>query len=238
MADVADSTDDRVSYRAGHEPDLPMMRDGVADYNGRFANPPFLFGSGGVELLAKEMTYELQAQYQEAYDGYVGKLTRFVTKGVDFGYARTVGYHQVELHLQGIGPIEVDPDHPETALVVAPFGRKGENFSVRDFDRGATQFHFGIQPVEVWRSTRTPTTTTASTTRSRQPRWACCTCSVSATRRPYSRTPPTRRGTASWSSRRSAAASATSRCCGPTTGCCRWPTPRSATIRPPTSTVR
>ena len=149
MADVADMEDDRVIYRGGHEPDLPMMHDGVADYNGRFANPPFLFGSGGVELLAKEMTAELQAKYLDAYNGRVGNLTPLTAKGVYFGYARTVGYQQVELHLQGVGPIEVDENHPETALVVAPFGRKGENFSVRDFDRGATQFHFGIQPVEV-----------------------------------------------------------------------------------------
>jgi CxxC motif-containing protein (DUF1111 family) len=32
---------------------------------------------------------------------------------------------------------------------VRPFGRKGDNFSMRDFDRGAMQFHFGLQPVEV-----------------------------------------------------------------------------------------
>ena len=38
---------------------------------------------------------------------------------------------------------------PAEVLVVRPFGRKGENFSMRDFDRGAMQFHFGIQPTEV-----------------------------------------------------------------------------------------
>ncbi|MGD2114859.1 MAG: di-heme oxidoredictase family protein, partial [Acidobacteriota bacterium] len=35
-------------------------------------------------------------------------------------------------------------------LVVKPFGRKGENFTMRDFDRGAMQFHFGIQPQELF----------------------------------------------------------------------------------------
>jgi hypothetical protein len=34
--------------------------NGFAGFNGRFINPPFLFGAGGVELLGKEMTEELQ----------------------------------------------------------------------------------------------------------------------------------------------------------------------------------
>lgn len=149
MMDVADSSDDRVGYVAGHTPDLPLVPDGVADYNGRFANPPFLFGSGGVELLAKEMTADLQAILAQALVATPGTVLQLTTKGVDFGYVTNVGFQEVELDLEGIGPIEVDEDNPAANLVVAPFGRKGENFSVRDFDRGAMQFHFGIQPVEV-----------------------------------------------------------------------------------------
>ena len=34
-------------------------------------------------------------------------------------------------------------------LVVRPFGRKGQFSTVRQFDLGALQFHFGMQPVEV-----------------------------------------------------------------------------------------
>ncbi len=51
LIDVADSFDDRVVFQSGHDPSLPLAFDGVADFNGRFANPPFLFGGGGVELL-------------------------------------------------------------------------------------------------------------------------------------------------------------------------------------------
>jgi len=40
--------------------------DGAATYNGRLANPPFLFGVGGVELLSLEMTVDLQALKQQA----------------------------------------------------------------------------------------------------------------------------------------------------------------------------
>lgn len=150
LIDVADSADDRVNYSAGHVPDLPLVPDGVADFNGRFANPPFLFGSGGVELLAKEMTAELQELLHVALNAPVGTVIKLETKGVFFGYVKTVGYQDVELKLDGVGPVEVDPDDPAAALVVKPFGRKGENFSVRDFDRGAMQFHFGVQPVEVF----------------------------------------------------------------------------------------
>jgi hypothetical protein len=149
MIDVADSFDDRTGYIAGHTPDLPLLPDGVADYNGRFANPPFLFGSGGVELLAKEMTADLQAILAQALVATPGTVLQLTSKGVDFGSVTNVGFQDVELDLQGIGPIVVDNGNPAANLVVTPFGRKGENFSVRDFDRGAMQFHFGVQPVEV-----------------------------------------------------------------------------------------
>jgi hypothetical protein len=46
--------------------------------------------------------------------------------------------------------VEIDNQGIDEDLVVRPFGRKGENFSMRDFDRGAMQFHFGIQPNEVF----------------------------------------------------------------------------------------
>jgi len=149
LIDVADSQDDRVTYVAGHVPDLPLNPDGVADFNGRFANPPFLFGGGGVEMLAKEMTAELQGLLQDALAATPGTVTPLVTKGVDFGYITTIALGEVEFSLEGVGPIEIDEDNPENNLIVTPFGRKGENFTMRDFDRGAMQFHFGMQPVEV-----------------------------------------------------------------------------------------
>jgi len=140
MIDVADSFDNRTQYATGHVPDLTLSIDGVADYNGRFANPPFLFGGGGVELLAKEMTYELQQLLAAAEAAPAGAVVSLDTHGVNFGYIVSQGGGSVEIHNQGINE----------DLVVRPFGRKGENFSMRDFDRGAMQFHFGIQPEEVF----------------------------------------------------------------------------------------
>jgi hypothetical protein len=39
---------------------------GLVSFDGRFINPPFLFGSGGIELLGKEMTVDLQALKAQA----------------------------------------------------------------------------------------------------------------------------------------------------------------------------
>ena len=147
LIDVGDSSDNRMQFEPGHDPDLLMASDGIADFNGRLANPPFLFGGGGVELLAKEMTYELQNLLRAARAAAAGSVTQLDTHGVHFGSIESLGGGEVELSLEGIG--RLDDLTPEQRLVVRPFGRKGENFSMRDFDRGAMPFHFGVQPVEV-----------------------------------------------------------------------------------------
>lgn len=150
LIDVADSGDDRVTFAPGHEPDLPLEADGIADFNGRFANPPFLFGGGGVELLAKEMTADLQKLLEFAQDSPAGTVVSLDTHDVHFGSLVSLGSGDVDLSgIEGVGPKDTDGVAPEEVLVVRPFGRKGDNFSMRDFDRGAMPFHFGIQPVEV-----------------------------------------------------------------------------------------
>jgi len=113
--------------------------DTIAGFNGRFANPPFVFGSGGVELLGLEMTEDLQQLRAEALvrPGVVIPLT---THGVDFGTVVADAHGHLDLS----GVVGVDAD-----LVVKPFGRKGEFATVRDFDTEAMQFHFGMQPTEV-----------------------------------------------------------------------------------------
>jgi len=121
------------------EPDIDDSdNNGFAACRGRFINPPFSFGSGGVELLALEMTADLQAFKHQA-ETNPGVPVDLVTKGVDFGsIIFTAGSLDTSL-VEGV-------DHD---LVVRPFGRKGCCATVRDFDTGALQFHHGIQPVEV-----------------------------------------------------------------------------------------
>lgn len=150
VVDIGDSGDDRASFQSGFEPELPMQPDGVADFNGRFANPPFLYGGGGVELLAKEMTADLQQLLAAARTKPAGEVIPLDTHGVNFGRLVSLGNGEVDLsQVEGVGFENRAHLDAEEMLVVRPFGRKGENFSMRDFDRGAMQFHFGIQPVEV-----------------------------------------------------------------------------------------
>ena len=109
------------------------------DTNGRFINPPFLFGSGAVELLAKEMTIRLQELKEQALADPGAEIV-LTAKGVSFG--TIIADRAGHLDTSNVKGINQD-------LVVRPFGRKGEFATVRAFDRGAMQFHFGMQPVEV-----------------------------------------------------------------------------------------
>jgi len=113
--------------------------NGVAEVNGRVINPPINFGGGGISLLGKEMTKELQRLKAIAIAN-PGTPVRLVAKGVDFGslLCATGGVCDTS----GVEGIDAD-------LVVRPFGRKGEFETTRAFDLGATQFHLGMQPVEV-----------------------------------------------------------------------------------------
>ena len=111
--------------------------NGYAFYNGRFINPPFVLGSGGGELVAKEMTTRLQARKQFAQQN-PGTSVPLIAKGVNFG---VISFSNGSFDTSGV--IGVDPD-----LVVRPFGRKGEFATVRAFDVGALAFHLGMQPVE------------------------------------------------------------------------------------------
>jgi hypothetical protein len=113
---------------------------GEASFNGRYINPPFLFGSGGVELLAKEMTTELNVIKRLSRIN-AGQVLPLISKGVDFGTIRYDPNFQFFDLSQIVG---VSND-----LVVRPFGRKGDNATARQFDTGALQFHLGLQPVEV-----------------------------------------------------------------------------------------
>jgi hypothetical protein len=113
--------------------------NGFAAFQGRMINPPFIFGSGGVELVGKEMTRELQALKAKAI-AQPGVVVALVAKGVDYG--EIVCAADGSCDSSGIDGIDED-------LVVRPFGRKGCCATTRDFDIGAMQFHHGIQPVEV-----------------------------------------------------------------------------------------
>lgn len=116
---------------------------GHAAFNGRFINPPFNYGGGLIELLAKEMTQDLQAIKAQAQALAEGSELELLSKGVSFGFIRSEGAGETSLSIAADG-YALDED-----LVVRPFGRKGDNATLREFDLNAMQFHFGMQPVEL-----------------------------------------------------------------------------------------
>lgn len=120
------------------DPDIDDSDDnGFASTVGRVINPPFSFGSGGVELVGKEMTQTLQ---DLADDLDNSDSVPLVAKGVAFGTLSRDA--QGNLDVSAVEGIDDD-------LVVRPFGRTGCCATVRTFDLGALQFHHGIQPSEV-----------------------------------------------------------------------------------------
>lgn len=111
---------------------------GFAAFNGRLINPPDLFGVGGVQLAGQEMTVALQQQKAFA-KAHPGQVVPLVAKGVSFG---TISYQNGQFDTSNVQGVDTD-------LVIRPFGRKGDNQTIRDFDQGATQFHLGMQPSEL-----------------------------------------------------------------------------------------
>jgi hypothetical protein len=130
---------------------LPLV-DSIGDVFSNERNTRSLFGLGGVEIAAREMTAELLAVRQAALDAarQAGrKVTRpLLSKGVSFGAITATPQGDIDdAALEGISP----------DLVVKPFGSKGTVTSIREFTIVALNQHHGIQPVEFFGEARTGT---------------------------------------------------------------------------------
>jgi len=102
-----------------------------------------IFGDGLVELLAREMTADLQRQRADAIA--LAAKTRqpqriaLESKGVKYGWLTVAPDGLVDMHeLDGI-----DMD-----LVIRPFSQKGVMTSLRQFTVNALNQHHGMEPVE------------------------------------------------------------------------------------------
>lgn len=102
-----------------------------------------LFGSGAIELLGREMTQDMWALRAAASAQARAKgqpvTVELVTKGVRFG--RIVAQPDGSFDTSGVEGVNTD-------LVVRPFGRKGQNKSLRHFSNQAFNRHLGMQPEE------------------------------------------------------------------------------------------
>ena len=106
---------------------------------------PHLHGSGLVELLAREMSAQLQViranAVEQARTSKQSVTAKLVAKGIDFG----------ELIIGADGFIDISKiqgvDHD---LIVRPFSQKGVFTSLRQFTINAMNAHHGIQSNERW----------------------------------------------------------------------------------------
>ena len=135
--DFRSDLDDRLQYEQEDEDPLTLQNVG----NER--NTVGMFGSGFVELLAREMSRELLAQEEatiaEAKQSGWPVRREISAKGVDFG--------AITAHPNGFvytSEVEgVDGD-----LIVRPFSQKGVFRSLREFNNDAMLHHHGIENYE------------------------------------------------------------------------------------------
>jgi di-heme oxidoreductase (putative peroxidase) len=102
-----------------------------------------IFGAGAIEMIAREMTSELQDQRDSARmrtaATHSNERVRLEAKGVVFGYITV--YPDGSYSTDEVRGIDSD-------LIVKPFGVKGVAVSLREFTIFALNQHHGIQPEE------------------------------------------------------------------------------------------
>jgi CxxC motif-containing protein (DUF1111 family) len=102
-----------------------------------------MFGAGFIELLAREMTVDLQAIRADALDQALlagaPVMLPLVTKGVSFG--ALTAHPDGSLDTAAVAGVDAN-------LVVKPFHQKGVVASLREFTNNAMNHHHGIQTAE------------------------------------------------------------------------------------------
>jgi hypothetical protein len=107
-----------------------------------------MFGAGYIEMLAREMTAELQAIRDAIPPGSAAPLS---AKGVAFGVlARDRDGRWDTTGVEGIPVASLLPPGPNAppSLVIRPFHQAGRVVSLREFSNNAFNHHHGIQSTE------------------------------------------------------------------------------------------
>ncbi|MFN0104824.1 MAG: di-heme oxidoredictase family protein [Bryobacteraceae bacterium] len=107
-----------------------------------------MFGSGYIEMLAREMTADLRAIRDSIAPGQSGPL---VTKGIHFGVlSRAMDGRWDVSRVEGLphpSTVSTGPAAPPD-LIVRPFHQAGRVVSLREFSNNAFNHHHGIQSTE------------------------------------------------------------------------------------------
>ena len=138
-----------------HNDTLPTK--GAIDERGQFATLQNIAnerktigmnGSGFIEMLARQMTADLQAIRDSMTPGTARRL---ICKGVDFGtLARRADGTWDSSRIQGLPPsscASADANHPPT-LAISPFHQAGAVVSLRQFTNNAFTHHHGMESEE------------------------------------------------------------------------------------------
>jgi hypothetical protein len=107
-----------------------------------------LFGAGYLEMVARQMTADLQAIRDSLK---LGESKRLVSKGIDFGViARSSGGLWDASRVEGLPHASVISAgaHDPPSLVIRPWSQAGNVVSIREFTNTAMNQHHGIQTTE------------------------------------------------------------------------------------------
>ena len=103
-----------------------------------------MFGSGFIEMLARQMTSDLQAIRDSIAPGQAAAL---VTKGISFGVLGRDAFGKwITSGVEGLPAPSLAGDPPN--LLIRPFHQAGAVVSIRQFTNNAMNHHHGIQATE------------------------------------------------------------------------------------------
>ncbi len=115
---------------------------------GNFRATIGMFGSGYIEMLARQMTADLQSIRDNTLPG---QSSRLLSKGVSFGVLRRLSSGQWDTsEVEGLPPQSLrsaSADSPPS-LVIRPFHQSGSVVSIREFTNNAFNHHHGMQSTE------------------------------------------------------------------------------------------
>jgi hypothetical protein len=135
----------------------PAPTRGAADENGRpvtlqnaanSRNTLGMFGAGFIEMLARQLTFDLQAIRDSVA---LGGSKALISKGISFGtLARTANGSWDISKVEGIAAVSLATSGPADppSLIVRPFHQAGRVVSLREFTNNAFNHHHGMQSTE------------------------------------------------------------------------------------------
>lgn len=105
-----------------------------------------MFGSGFIEMLARQITADLQAIRDSIP---VGGSAALVSRGISFGTLTRTGADSWDKSLvTGLQASSLGPGSSKPNLIIRPFHQAGAVISVRQFTNNAMNHHHGIQTTE------------------------------------------------------------------------------------------